>query len=337
MIRSLNTLRGLAAFIVVFAHYSKSSLLFNGLAGRGAGQIGVMLFFLLSGFLMAYLYLNKEFTKKNVYHYIIARVARVIPLYLLIVILSYGISKAGIFFPYRMDNTNEFFSHLLFLKGKSVFWTIAPEIYFYVLFIFLWYLFSAFRRTTVPLILACMGAGVFFNPSVIKTSFFQLPVEFHFFKVIGFFFSGMLIGLLFTKLKNSKIPQHHFFVFSLLLLPLLYPQVFEIFFHYRHDLWSDLMVLSLITFVLVCCVFFIPKTNFILNNPVGEFMGKISYSTYLLHMPILKFFKPFANQNPAFWFVVYFSVVLIVSFLSFNYFEKPTNQYLKRKLKRKIN
>ena len=65
-IRKLNTLRGLAALIVVVSHYSNATLIMGGLLGFGGGQFGVMIFFVLSGFLMSYLYLGREFTASSV-------------------------------------------------------------------------------------------------------------------------------------------------------------------------------------------------------------------------------------------------------------------------------
>ncbi len=47
-INSLDGLRGFACLLVVFAH--------AGRMGLGAGVMGVQMFFVLNGFLMAYLY-----------------------------------------------------------------------------------------------------------------------------------------------------------------------------------------------------------------------------------------------------------------------------------------
>ena len=55
----LNGIRGLAVAIVFASH--ASNIYFSGaIAGWGGGQLGVMLFFLLSGFLMSHLYLHRK-------------------------------------------------------------------------------------------------------------------------------------------------------------------------------------------------------------------------------------------------------------------------------------
>ena len=66
-IRKLNTLRGLAALIVFITHFSDITNWLGGVLGGGSGAYGVMLFFLLSGFLMTYLYLERDF-KKTILH-----------------------------------------------------------------------------------------------------------------------------------------------------------------------------------------------------------------------------------------------------------------------------
>ena len=95
-IRRLNTLRGLAALIVVISHYSNDTLILGGLLGYGAGQLGVMLFFVLSGFLMTHLYGTQALDSSAAKRFAIARIARVVPLFVVVVIASYALYKAGI-------------------------------------------------------------------------------------------------------------------------------------------------------------------------------------------------------------------------------------------------
>jgi peptidoglycan/LPS O-acetylase OafA/YrhL len=74
-IRKLNMLRGIAALIVVVSHYSNSTNILHGILGHGAGQIGVMIFFILSGFLMSYLYMDTAFNRNEIATFMIARIA----------------------------------------------------------------------------------------------------------------------------------------------------------------------------------------------------------------------------------------------------------------------
>ena len=59
-IDALDGLRGFTCLLVVFTHAGNSGLFLNTL---GSGQLGVMLFFALSGFLMVHLYGNHEMSK----------------------------------------------------------------------------------------------------------------------------------------------------------------------------------------------------------------------------------------------------------------------------------
>ena len=56
-IHTLTGLRGIAALLVFISHCGAQSILPSFL-GKGFGQIGVMLFFVLSGFLMTHLYIR---------------------------------------------------------------------------------------------------------------------------------------------------------------------------------------------------------------------------------------------------------------------------------------
>ena len=74
-VRKFDTLRGIAALIVVVSHYSNKTNIWDGILGNQAGQYGVMLFFILSGFLMSHLYMSKPFTLENSKKFIVARIA----------------------------------------------------------------------------------------------------------------------------------------------------------------------------------------------------------------------------------------------------------------------
>jgi peptidoglycan/LPS O-acetylase OafA/YrhL len=131
-IRKLNSLRALAALIVFFTHFSDITHWLNGSLGGGSGAYGVMLFFLLSGFLMSLLYLDTKFSRANIKRYLLARAGRVLPLYLIIVFSSYLLTQNNYDILYNIPDLNSLKGHLLFMHGESVLWSIPPEIQFYL-------------------------------------------------------------------------------------------------------------------------------------------------------------------------------------------------------------
>lgn len=100
---NLNALRAIAALLVLIHHAEQFKDVFkldnywNIPFIQVIGKLGVVLFFVLSGFLITYLLVNEEkLTKKkiNVKSFYIRRILRIWPLYYLIIFLSYFI------FPY---------------------------------------------------------------------------------------------------------------------------------------------------------------------------------------------------------------------------------------------
>lgn len=129
-IRSLHGLRGLAAVTVLIGHYR---------IVRGEPGLGVVLFFVLSGFLIGRLYLEKPFNFRGVTSYLLARFARVYPLFAVVVIaaglINCTIPTAEIFelLPAEVPE------HLLLAGSAKTIWTICTEFQFYFLFVLLWW------------------------------------------------------------------------------------------------------------------------------------------------------------------------------------------------------
>jgi len=340
LIQSLNTLRALAAFIVVITHYSKSTGLFNGFVGRGSGQMGVMLFFMISGFLMAYLYLeeNKPFAWLNVKNYLISRASRVLPLYLILVLCSF-ISKQinDSVVLYNIPDTSSLLSHLLLLNGVSVFWTIPPEIHFYIFFIILWLFYSTKKVMMLLVLITSFIFASYLGFPRYSGNLGALHYDFFFLRSLPYFLTGVLLGLLYRRFQFSKDIQNGAYLITLIILPLLFPDVFEFIFGYRHGLWQDIHVLVMITIVFVCFVFLTPKNHWFVSNPIGNFLGKISYSVYLLHMPVLKHFKELGKNNPELYLFFFIICTILIAYLSYLFIEKPSRDFLNKKYKKSKN
>jgi len=130
---SLTSLRGIAALFVVISHLASQSL-YTSQQLLGIGELGVSIFFSLSGFLMEYLYLLKPFDNNSAIQYVISRFSRIAPAYLIVVVASYVIYN--FFDPtYTIAITNQnILRHLLFSGNVSVLWSIPPEVQFYAVF-----------------------------------------------------------------------------------------------------------------------------------------------------------------------------------------------------------
>ncbi len=328
-IRKLNTLRAMAALIVLISHYSNSTQIFGGILGRGAGQLGVMLFFMLSGFLMAYLYLEKDSTPKHIRSFIFARIARVLPLFVIIVGVSYASSQLGFNAVYQIHDYQTLLAHLSFLFGISVLWTIPTEIQFYLLFIILWRLYAQSAIYFYSISVLIFISVVYLNFPRYSGTFFGFPYDLSLLRALPFFLSGTLLGLLYRRWAPPATWQNPWFVVALCAIPLLYPQVFSRLIGYEHQLWQDINIWLVMTLIFFILIFLTAEQHCLLTNRIGDFLGEISYSLYLLHMLVLVQIEASARQAPFMYFPIFILLSILLAYLSYRFIEKPTRQYIR--------
>lgn len=333
-IRRLNSIRALAVMIVVLSHYTNESGIWDGLLGQGAGQLGVMLFFLLSAFLMAHLYFDSLPTVENIKKFAVARIARVLPLFLFVILASYFIYQlpfSGVqpYF-YHIPDAAALISHLLLLSGTSVLWSIPPEIYFYIVFACLWVARNLVGRAIllVPVVLLLFS---FFIPpqKAPETWLFGLYVKLSVVQVYPYFCAGFLLGWLYNHWQAPAFLSHHLFAVALAAIPLLYPNVLVALFGVTHGLWFDPRLLVFLATIFFVIVFLVPAKNWLLENRMGDFVGKISYSIYLLHYPVLLFMKDLGFTQNAFGLMGFIAVTFLISIISYKYLEVPARSWIK--------
>jgi len=129
---NLNGLRFIAAFLVIINHTEQLKLFFNLGDGTVApfakicGKIGVMLFFVLSGFLITYLLLLEEnkLSTINVKKFYIRRFLRIAPLYFLIIVIVFFVLQNFSFWdiprmkdPIKNNFFETFLLHVFFLPN----------------------------------------------------------------------------------------------------------------------------------------------------------------------------------------------------------------------------
>ncbi len=320
-IRSLNALRGLAALVVLVSHFSGATGWLGEYPSSGAGQLGVMLFFILSGFLMAYLYLHEPLTSGALRRYIVARIARVVPLFAVVIAASTVLPRIGVdgVF-YDLSTRAQVISHMLLLSGKSILWTIPTELQFYAVLVIWWAVLRKSPFGILPIVIAAASGLV--ATRRFSADIGGIPYEFRLPQVIPYFAIGALFGIAYRKWPQLRQRQHRAFASILLLVIALYPKVFEAIVGERHQLWRDPRIFVIMSLIFATVVFLVPSDAAVLANRIGDHLGQISYSLYLLHVPVMWAIAKIALPN-SIGFVFFLAASVGVASLSFQLFERP--------------
>ena len=295
-IKALDGLRGFAVLLVLLSHASSANLhllpVFN---LHGAGKGGVMLFFVLSAYLLdrqiAQAYLQKRTGTFYWANYLLRRFLRIFPLYAIALFIYLGLSHMG--FSASLDSMADVGEHLLLQKGKGVFWSIPVE--------FKYYLIS-------PLLLWICHRLFHWNP----------PYIFGF--TLALIIASLTINYFFDLPKLSTVRYLHIFLLGTgaALLQLLHPKLLSRF-------YNPLLTPIITTLSLACGYALVPSVRNLLWPSVGQidlpiafliwgiigtrlvlavqysndwftrifswgplrYLGVISFSAYLFHLPIL--------------------------------------------------
>ncbi|MBB5666252.1 acyltransferase family protein [Rhizobium leguminosarum] len=276
-IPSLDGLRGIAALLVVLAHVG---LIFPTASAHltTMGSEAVGLFFALSGFLMAHLYGSRPVTRENVLDFLVSRFARIYPVYLAAVLLVAMLSgMQTLDFVQPITGATDFVRHVFLLGSSGVFWSIPPEIQFYLLFPILWLCLARPHRYS--------GMIVGFAVVVVVDGLLELPGPgIMLFSKLPYFLFGALAGKMHSY-GDQWAPSALTGIFTLFLL--------AAFFTYRHlvpglspEFWS--LQSAVAAAVIVGLVARQPPiAGYVLAAAPMRFLGTISFSLYLFHVPIM--------------------------------------------------
>lgn len=281
---------------------------------------------------MSYLYIGKDFVVENVKKYAVARVARVIPLFLLVVIFSYIFQLSGVNgILYNVSTIKQMVSHVLLVNGTSVLWTIGPEFQFYIFFILVWKI-SSYRPSYISLLLVLVILSLYcMNFPRPSGSVFGFPYDFPIFRSLPYFMVGVIFGQYYGLSPIKERIKSDWYILSILVIPFLYPKIFFILTGVKlGGLWNNTFVFFVLSFVFFCVVYLVPDENIVMSNKVGDFFGKISYSLYLIHIPILWQIKKYNFESIEFQFFVFIFCCVVLSFVSYRLIEVPCSRLIRK-------
>lgn len=323
---TLDGARGLAAFLVLVGHSANEGLLPDSL-GRGLGQMAVILFFVLSGFLMAHLYAHRPFERGDLERYARQRIGRVVPLYMLIVLLSIAFWRGPVWL-FELDTAPEIARHLLLLHGEWTLWTIPVEIHFYLVFVFLWFMVARGR----PILGFAIAGGVaaVLVPILYLTlsSDGLLPFWLH------FFLFGSALGLVWRAHHErlSALAQRPWAawvgVAGMLFFIAALPGLRRLIGVPMLPNWMDPITAGAPLVFFLCALLALGPFKVLAVKPL-RWLGGVSYGVYLLHLPVLyTAVRWLKDVNGLAVFALVVIVTLVLAELSFRLFEKPMQKMI---------
>lgn len=347
---ALTGLRFVLAIWVILHHLSgKGKMLEGALAALPgplytlihSGYIAVGTFFVLSGFVLARSYGATEWNRRNLLRYSVARWARVYPVYLLsLVILApiiYSELSSG-----RPAITDERASLLVnygfVLQGwtgtlpvhwNTPAWSLSCEMFFYICFPLAVCVLRgvAWHRVLIP-------AGIALAlPTVLAG--FHVPIDWKPIIHLGDFLIGIAAAGAYAALehRDSPLMGRGYWLYApaallgiaIIAFPILVPGPMFV--------SSALRPLNAMLITGLALGGGFPARA--LSTPAVTFLGQASYSMYILHIPLLWWFKRTwvyqASVMPQFAAaLIYVGGVVTVSGLVFRHFEEPANRRIRR-------
>lgn len=312
----LQTLRGIAANLVVFFHCFAIGMLpkygfksqFESITFVRNFWSGVDLFFCISGFVMCYSYLN---SKVSGHYFFLSRAIRIVPLYWIFTIANYILlAVLG-----SQPDCKWLFQSLFFFVDLDVRlpilpagWTLQYEMFFYLLFAIALIFFRKQRFVTLNVMLLS---------TIILQTKHNLLLEFSF---------GGIAYLLYKSnfVIRFKVPLLCLF----LAIDIVNLLVFE-----------ERFATTYRVFIFGIPALFIVTSIASMNMPKKSLQttGDYSYSLYLIHFPLLsicfKFFSNHVSGSTPAWIltVVSVSICNIAAFFSWKYIEAPMTDFLRNR------
>jgi peptidoglycan/LPS O-acetylase OafA/YrhL len=328
------------------------------------GPLGMSIFFILSGFVLTYTYFNKE-PSQNYKSYTIKRFARIYPVYLVISILTLPFLQIA---PIPIDAIG--WIHYLFTYSivialnilllqawfPSLFnywidggtWSLSVECFFYLLFP---YILAVLKKLSIErlklllsilYVLAVLPGLVFVTPLVPKVTFatvYALPIY-----RLPEFTIGIVLAILFIKdcqkERDAFFPATYKLIACVICL-LVYLSIFANAFPQIYVIHNFMAIPLLAAIVYYCASLNKGYLYRMLSHRYLVFLGKISYSFYLVQsIPILFFehnYRDLVKMMP--WLsdryllnLIIFCLTLLGSWVAYRQLEDPLRRTIVRRI-----
>jgi peptidoglycan/LPS O-acetylase OafA/YrhL len=342
-IKHLDGIRAISVISVIIYH---AKIDISGSQVLSGGYLGVDLFFVISGYIIAYV-ITKEFEIKNNFSlldFIDRRIRRIFPVILFSILIfqipffvslipsslsSYAESINSIF----LFNTNFHFNYINQQYGDDSslekpflhMWSIALEFQFYFFISFLYLIFFKYFKESYILFLIVI---------IFILSLIYCEVNYKINSISNFYlpfprFWEFLLGIILLYFEKKKLLQNRKkYYFILPSIGMLIILVCLILFNNNSQHPSILTLVPL--FGLALLLLFIRHNIFLqnlLNHYILNKIGKISFSLYVIHYPVFALARIIFNKQDTIVTLNLIKILIpitifLLSILSYNFIEK---------------
>jgi peptidoglycan/LPS O-acetylase OafA/YrhL len=305
-----------------------------GWKGFSFGYLGVDMFFVISGFLMAKIYGGIGTNKVKVFY--LKRLSRLLPAYIFVSLATLIIFMFFVL-PFERQSivkqnfAASFFASNLYywsenqyfvdsgLRPILSFWSLALEMQFYLIFPIIFPLFYRRPKLIIYTLITSLFLNIFLAYTSPETAFFLL------FARLWEFLVGVFVSIHLPALRNKVHISRGIAFFVLMMLPIV-----VIFFGFT--LTERKLILNILVVFYSAIIIVV---GFIVNEKYGKLqsvllaIGKYSYSIYLVHLPLISLvnYVPFSGNNfPGNDFglnIITLILIYIFSWLLFSIIEHP--------------
>ena len=298
------------------------------------GYLSVYIFWLVSGFIFFYVYYDKvNKSKYKFYNFLTNRFARLYPLHfislLLVLFMQYLYFEIyNEYYVYKYNDLKHFILNIFFIshwglqEGYSFngpIWSVSVEIIIYFIFFFLTKNFKILFNFILGFIIYLLFLII--NPSISNC-------------VILFYIGGYLSLSKF----NYKVFGKNKFIKNLNLINITISTVVIIFIYSINDgKYHTILKYLCVIYALIVSANLDYIIKILKLNSVFNYLGSLTYSIYLMGFPIqilifllYSLFQIKLNYQDPVLFFLYFCLVLLISHISFKYFELPIKIKIKK-------
>lgn len=343
-IYQIDLFRFIAALSVVFYHY-----LFRGYASDDMsildfsefgsifkyGYLGVDLFFIISGFVIALSIKHRSITK-----FIISRISRLYPIYWICVVFTFlitvwlGAPRYSADFWQLAGNLSMFQNYLGIENIDGVYWTLFVEMKFYIFVIGTYLVINKIRPIELDYV-------IFFWLGLTILNIFL--GDFFVFKALNYFLilywsTYFIAGILFYQIYKKGISLKYLTLLLLsLAIAIYYATLKNGYLEIEFNTSFSPFISGGLIFIFYLFMFLVSTHRLkTINSPKLTALGMLTYPLYLLHQNIgFMLFNTFGTTfNKYALMILTTFLMLFIAFLLSKYYEPFVSKYLKRSLSR---